>query len=891
MSVFQLLNSPVSEVDGATKLFDIQAHPIRTKQTIHNTRKIYSSKKISRETLLTDVYQLRVDKDDMAVSYNTYKYLVSKRDKIAIESGRSEYESAFIFGAALIENELPTDIINGIFYYNRNDNSINIDYLLPLLRKNAGENDTVLIILPSPDLILTWNQTCIKTVYAVPDKEVKGLYQIQFAKIPFVSFITFDEIAALSGIDIVMLTSSSLSVQESLELLCSVPVGAKKIFALLPSTAFSECTDGQMAFCSNQYRLNEILLLPAEICNSIPRRKIIAFFTDTPADTVSLHSSFIKDKQLFMKSEVGQIAVESVFQKETLKAQYKKAISTPKELLRDYDKSKAYLFSEEITLNYTTQIRDDYYVGKAYYCSPAPSSNRKHGDRLSRLIEAGLRSKTEQGLTNALERLPFSDANVNLKDDSDSTLADIIVRELYERFQSNFSELSLKTIWFILRERLNPQKNKDSKKNKSSNKNPYKDEIAQYLFCGSIQNLSRLHPLHAEIEEIQDAMEAVLQNQEDDARLKYWLQLDLIFKAAVKAGILDRNPVQYIIASVSKRATDRQREIRNAMTKKNLETDEENRLLELLSAPTQNPQNEQSELPLYVINSKALLLAVRFFTGLSNAEACALTFGNILHSKSPNLVQLRIDHSDNDDYYIGQKETKFRFVPLVQPLVDMFNARKDYIQQYFGIDFSQKSIPLFYETEPTSPDEALHNKCCTPKTSAKFGSAIIKKLGLPQQLLVLPGDEYSADSLTIDLFKYQGDIIRSNFKFHANHDAAFTMGELSYYLGIQPPDTYSCHYCDYSNEFIQYGMKEKLLRWTVKHPLLQPKCDSVPPRHMQIALNRIVSHDTLPQGSYPMWSTYQITVPKKHPAEIAIQIEAEHGFAAEYAAYWKERIT
>lgn len=185
------------------------------------------------------------------------------------------------------------------------------------------------------------------------------------------------------------------------------------------------------------------------------------------------------------------------------------------------------------------------------------------------------------------------------------------MRELYERFQSNFSELSLKTIWFILRERLNPPKNKDSKKN------PYKDEIAQYLFCGSIQDLSRLHPLRAEIEEIQDAMEAVLQDQEDDARLKYWLQLDLIFKAAVKAGILDRNPVQYIIASVSKRATDRQREIRNAMTKKNLETDEENRLLELLSAPTQNPQNEQSELPLYVINSKALLLAVRFFTGLT----------------------------------------------------------------------------------------------------------------------------------------------------------------------------------------------------------------------------------------------------------------------------------
>ena len=34
MSVFQLLNSPVSEVDGAAKLFDIQARPIKTKHAI-----------------------------------------------------------------------------------------------------------------------------------------------------------------------------------------------------------------------------------------------------------------------------------------------------------------------------------------------------------------------------------------------------------------------------------------------------------------------------------------------------------------------------------------------------------------------------------------------------------------------------------------------------------------------------------------------------------------------------------------------------------------------------------------------------------------------------------------------------------------------------------------
>ena len=40
-----------------------------------------------------------------------------------------------------------------------------------------------------------------------------------------------------------------------------------------------------------------------------------------------------------------------------------------------------------------------------------------------------------------------------------------------------------------------------------------------------------------------------------------------------------------------------------------------------------------------------------------------------------------------------------------------------------------------------------------------------------------------------------------------------TMGEINYMIGIGAPDTFSQHYADYSNEFLQTGIIHKLSRW------------------------------------------------------------------------------
>lgn len=45
------------------------------------------------------------------------------------------------------------------------------------------------------------------------------------------------------------------------------------------------------------------------------------------------------------------------------------------------------------------------------------------------------------------------------------------------------------------------------------------------------------------------------------------------------------------------------------------------------------------------------------------------------------------------------------------------------------------------------------------------------------------------------------------------NDAMMTLGEVSYILGLVPRDTFSKHYCDYTNPFLQIKLVEKLNDW------------------------------------------------------------------------------
>ncbi|MBQ7505439.1 MAG: hypothetical protein IJT79_09045 [Ruminococcus sp.] len=59
-----------------------------------------------------------------------------------------------------------------------------------------------------------------------------------------------------------------------------------------------------------------------------------------------------------------------------------------------------------------------------------------------------------------------------------------------------------------------------------------------------------------------------------------------------------------------------------------------------------------------------------------------------------------------------------------------------------------------------------------------------------------------------DLNKVQ--LFRINFQHHATEQGKLTSGEIAYILGNNAPDPYSGHYCDYSNDFVQKKLAEKM---------------------------------------------------------------------------------
>lgn len=121
-----------------------------------------------------------------------------------------------------------------------------------------------------------------------------------------------------------------------------------------------------------------------------------------------------------------------------------------------------------------------------------------------------------------------------------------------------------------------------------------------------------------------------------------------------------------------------------------------------------------------------------------------------------------------------------------------------------------RATPIILPSERRSKTKGIASTYCKYTVATKICRQIIEAAKIPTQELVLPGN----DEIIVDMNKYMGDIFYSNFRHRANHICSFSRGELSYVLGNKGPDTFSQHYCDYSNDLVQYSMAQKLRRWT-----------------------------------------------------------------------------
>lgn len=88
---------------------------------------------------------------------------------------------------------------------------------------------------------------------------------------------------------------------------------------------------------------------------------------------------------------------------------------------------------------------------------------------------------------------------------------------------------------------------------------------------------------------------------------------------------------------------------------------------------------------------------------------------------------------------------------------------------------------------------------------------MITGIGINERKVILPDADVGYRET--DLNKYQGDIIRENFRYWAVQSGRLNADELSYLLRTKANTTLGCFYCDFLNEASQLIMHMKLSRW------------------------------------------------------------------------------
>ena len=192
------------------------------------------------------------------------------------------------------------------------------------------------------------------------------------------------------------------------------------------------------------------------------------------------------------------------------------------------------------------------------------------------------------------------------------------------------------------------------------------------------------------------------------------------------------------------------------------------------------------------------------FVSIDGTESYQFTITKFVDSKGKIIL-----HAERENW------KRFRVVPVVEVVAILLLQRKSYLLE-MGIDERYlDECPIVLQEEYIEDmkrqKRISHTK---PTVISRSETELIKKANIPENNLVLPDE---VNELRTDFNRYHGDIFLSNFRHKANHEAYLTMGEINYMIGINAPDTLSQYYCDYSNDFKQESMIQKLRRWGWSH--------------------------------------------------------------------------
>lgn len=834
----------MNEIDSLFELKREKFEPYSNKinGTVKDAITQYESRGAALNQLLSD-YNAVISGSNIRNAINPWEYYHKGIKNIPVVGGVSVAEALFNTSAMSLYRQKPMEVIKAIYYRNKARNDSGLEkYFLDAFFVNIPAEKRIMVINPSPYVIEYIERIRKGCQYLVTDQTMADLYSKQYKESTFVPVSDDEKIRDIDLIIIFMQQADENNLIRMMEIISERKVA--EAYGII-QTRFIDNKDSALWKLLSQDKcvLHDIVVVPNQLSNSSPKKKCM----------VSMVKSSREKKTIVHRAEYDPVSKEILLvdsgtvicQEELLKYATVRTLclhiagddSTKKKTENVYATAQFYPFSKEIYVSYAIYPDERGYYGKAYYAATKNTQVPEiRGKSLTTRSEKGLRNKTKEEIIAALEFLPY-----------ESKMAAAIISDITKNFLNAQKPVTLKTLWFCLREDLLKSR-------------LYDDETMRRIFSGRKQ-LASIYPTLAVCEDIKKAIAEHFKDGEEIQELRLVKQVNLIIDAAIKKGYLSENRVFPLLPIAQNRASKRQAEVRQALAKRSFEAIEENKIIRYLMTR-------------YRENSVYLAVAIRLLTGMSIKEVCGLKWDDFRYDEGTKVYKLAVTKFvDNNGKLISHaledNWEKYRVLPLGEAVSQMILSRKRHLVS-MGIDEAVLiEYPIIMAQERIDHiRKGYKAEYCKPPVVAGKCREAVSKAEVPEHIIILPE---SGTEIETNINSFGGDIFRTNFRDKVLNDAGFGLDELNYYLGLKKPDTFSQHYCDYTNDYVQLIMAKKLDRWMDKYS----------ERQNTQADNKDIPSKFTTNGIGGGVPSVEIEVLNLHEAidrMITIDVETEHGF-------------
>ena len=285
------------------------------------------------------------------------------------------------------------------------------------------------------------------------------------------------------------------------------------------------------------------------------------------------------------------------------------------------------------------------------------------------------------------------------------------------------------------------------------------------------------------------------QNYQDEQIISMLRQLKYIFRTAKIMGLYTRNPVIDVLAEYTEHQVLLQ-QLRNALVLRSLSLEENKRLLRIL-------EKHMTTEPGLVIGTM-----IRWLTGMKSREVAPLVWGDIIHLKSVDILQILVYKEFASRGTTAREMTYddlYRVVPCCLLLRENIERYREEMRKIVDETDDEAFAKIPVVTLASKPGESI-----TPERLTKFGNQIRKELGIEERILEATNSK--GERVTIDLSKSKSDWLRTNYDYQARQ-VVYYLDDVNYAMGRRLKTTAARHYRDYTKPSRQLAYSVSIDTW------------------------------------------------------------------------------